>query len=540
MTTESARSANASVWSLRNEYWYDRLAARKAVCFFENEIRHVKGPMAGRKLKLERWQRSFIRRLYGWKVRQEGVPRDQWLRKHKVAFLFIARKNGKSLLGAGIALYGLFADGELGAEVISAAVDRKQAQIIFDVAKQMVELNPKLQKRCKLYQKSIVIKRTASVYTVASADVKNKHGENSSTVVFDELHTQPNGELNSVLKTGVAARAQPIIAYFTTAGVYDENSICYEYYQKAKRCIEDIWHDPSWLPVVYEADSDDEWTSEDTWRKANPNLGISVRWDYIRTAFRDAQMNMREQNAFRRLHLNQWTMQLERWLDMEQWRACGAKRSFDESEFYGRVCVGGLDLSRKIDVTAFVLLFKEDDDVIAIPRFFCPQASIVRRSERDNVPYMEWAQEGYLIATPGETIDYDVILNEIEDLNRKFIIDEIAYDPWGGEAIATPLVERGFQMIELSQSFGNLSEPCKELEGLLADTRFLHNQHPILTWMANNAACKEDDRGNIMPSKKLSKEKIDGISATINALNRLIVHLDAPVSRYEKDGFTFF
>lgn len=534
----------------RKDYYYDEAAAYNAVQFFENEVLHVKGPLAGRPLILEGWQHKFIRRLYGWKRRCDHT------RKHRVTFVFVPRKNGKSLLGAGIALYGLVADGiripnpeepgewifkpELGAEVVSAAVDRDQARIIFDVCAQIIKLNPRLSELLTVTKKAIVFLDTASKYTVLSADVEKQHGQNSSTIVFDELHTQPNGKLVEVLKTGTAARAQPLEAYFTTAG-HDKTSICYEYYDKAKRLLDplDPTRDPSFLPVIFEAkvdkDNPDFWRDPKVWKEANPNLGVSVRVDYIERIYADACANKRDENSFKRLHLNIWTEQLDRWLSLTDWVECG-KNKFDPASHHGEQCVGGLDLSRKIDLTAFVLLFKGPDNLVdVLPYFWCPEKTIRKRAS-DGVPYLEWAQQGFLKATPGEVIDFDFVRRDINELAALYRIKEIAYDPAFATGLATDLDSDGLNPIEVYSSYRKLSEPSKELEALLTARTLRHNGNPILQWMAANVATEEDAGGNIRPSKKRSKDRIDGIVALVNALSRFIVFRQKKKSRYEEHG----
>lgn len=528
-----------TVWDDRKEFYFDRDAAYNAVTFFETELVHVKGPLAGKPLKLERWQYRFIRRLYGWKRRDDNT------RRYRTAFIFVPRKNGKSFLGAGIALYGLVADGEMGAECVSAAVDRDQAKIIFDVAKQIVALNPRLQKRITAYAKTLVVSHTASKYTVLSADVANKHGSNPSTIVFDELHTQPNGDLVSVLKTGTGARAQPLTVFFTTAG-HDRDSICYEYYTKAKQVAAEPWRDPTFLPLIFEAVQpegqdvpSDWWFDEAVWRKANPNYGVSINPVNFRQSALEAKENPRLENEFKQLHLNMWTEQLERWLAMDQWDECG-KFQFDTRTLEELLCVGGMDLSSKIDLTAFVLLFLDEEGNLYLVPFFwlprCDDATMIKREDKDNVPYRQWAKDGFIELTPGDIIDYAYIRKEVNKQADRFNIREIGFDPYRAEQIAVQLGQDGITMVEVRQGFPKLSEPSKEFEALLQARKVRHNNHPVLRWMAQNVAVDRNAQGDIMPSKKLAKQRIDGIAATITGLSRLIVSLGARRSKYEDEG----
>lgn len=527
-TIVAAPPEKYSVWHDRRKFYFDRRAAYNAVCFFESEIIHVKGPLAGERLVLERWQYRFVRRLYGWKRRDDGS------RRYRTAFVFVPRKNGKSFLGAGIALYGLVADGEMGAECVSAAVDRDQAKVIFDVAKQIVALNNRLSKIITPYVRTLVDHKTASKYSVLSADVKNKHGSNPSTIVFDELHTQPDGDLVEVLDTGTGARKQPLSVFFTTAG-YDKQSVCYEYYTKAKAVLLEPWRDPTFLAVIFEANPDN-WKDPAEWRKANPNYGVSINPINFQIAFEQACENKRKENGFKRLYLNVWTEQLERWITMDEWDA-GAEPVFKQEELKDMLCIGGLDLSTKIDLAAFVLVFRDKDGYIYIvPRFWLPKANLYKKAKLDSVPYVEWAEKGYLCATPGNIIDYDYIRKDINVLSKEFRIKEIGFDPYRAEQLAVQLGQDGFEMIEVRQGFAKLSEPSKELEALLQAGKIRHNGHPILRWMASNAAIEMNAKGDIMPSKKEAKQRIDGIAALVNALSRIILHQGAKRSKYEDGG----
>jgi phage terminase large subunit-like protein len=523
-----------SVWLDRKDFYFDPTAAYNAVRFFESEIYHVKGPKAGTRLKLERWQRRFVRRIYGWK------RRDDKTRRYRVAFMFVPRKNGKSLLGAGMALYGLFADNEIGAEVVSAAVDRDQARAIFDVAAQIVRINPRLSKLCTVYTKSILVYHTASKYTVLSADVENKHGLNPSTIVFDELHTQPNGKLVEVLKTGTQARAQPLQVYFTTAG-HDRNSVCYDYYLRAKRALSGEVYDPTFLGVVYEVDKEvlkepEGWKRPEIWRKANPNFGVSVIPNNFMDAFKEACQNKREENSFKRLYLNIWTDTEEVWLDQEQWDACGAEK-FDLEEMQGKLCVAGLDLSRKSDFTSLTLVHLTPDGRTCVKAYlWLPKDGPWRKEENVRDQYQAWIDEGCIEVMEGQVIDFDYVINKIDKLGETHRIKEIAYDPTFATELATKLDHKGFKMVEIRQGFNRMSEPSKLLESLLLARTLRHNDHPVLTWMSRHAACDTDSQGNIRPSKGKSRDRIDGIVSLVLALARFIVLKPKKKSRYEDQG----
>ena len=338
---------------MTDEFWFDKDAANLAVRFFEKLLLHSKGEWAGKPFKLQDWQREdIIRPLFGWK-RKDAPKIEDCTRRYRTAYIEIPRKNGKSTLCAGLALYLLFADGEPGAEVYSAAADTDQARIVFEEAQRMVETSPALSEHGQIYRRSIIVKSERSTYRVISADAHTKHGFNAHGIVFDELHAQPNRELWDVLNTSTGARRQPLMIMITTAGVYDPNSICWEQHEYARQVLNGAIDDPSYFAYIAAADEDDDWTSPVVWAKANPGLGETIKLDYLEAECRRAIQSPAYQNTFRRLHLNQWTSQDERWLDMAAWNAC--KREFPDLK--GRACFGGLDLASTTDIAAFVLCF---------------------------------------------------------------------------------------------------------------------------------------------------------------------------------------
>ena len=358
--------------SSRDPFWFDEAAAAKACEFFERFLRHAKGEWAGQRFALSEWQkRDIIRPIFGWK-RPDGT------RKYRKVYVEVPRKNGKSTLGAGIALYLLFSDGEPGAEIYSAAADREQAAIIFDVARQMVEQDPDLRTRCEVFRRSIVVGKTGSAYHVLSADAPTKHGKNSHGVLFDELHAQPNRELYDVLKTSTGSRRQPLFVMFTTAG-YDKTSICWEEHEYATRLLTGAIQDDTYLSIIYAADQDEDWTDPKVWARANPGLGESVKIQYLQDECPRAKESPAYQNTFPRLHLNQWTEQATRFLDMDAWDACAGQ--VDPAELEGCPCRAGLDLASTIDISAFVMCFANEDGGYTWLPFFCvPEEAIRKRS----------------------------------------------------------------------------------------------------------------------------------------------------------------
>ena len=510
---------------------YDKDAADYAVAFIES-LCHTKGKWAGKPFELIDWQERIVRDIF-------GVLKPNGYRQFNTAYIEISKKQGKSELAAAIALLLTCADGEERAEVYGCAADRQQAAICYSVASDMVRYCPALAKRVKILDsvKRMVYMPTGGVYQVVSSEVGTKHGFNTSGVVFDELHIQPNRKLYDVMLRGSGdARMQPLYFLITTAGD-NQNSICWEVHSKAKDLLEGRKHDPTFYPVIYGADEGDDWTDPKVWAKANPSLGITIGIDKVQDACNSAKENPAEENAFRQLRLNQWVKQTIRWMPMDKWDACNFP--VDPESLKGRVCYGGLDLSSTTDITAFVLVFPpedEDDKYIVLPYFWLPEDSIPLRVRRDHVFYDVWQQQGLINTTEGTVIHYDFVEKFIEDLGKQYNIKEIAFDRWGATQMVQDLDGMGFNVVQFGQGFMSMSPPTKELMKLVLEKRIAHGGNPVLRWMMDNIYVKQDPAGNIKPDKEKSTEKIDGAVAMIMALDRAIRCGGEPESVYNHRG----
>ena len=510
---------------------YNKDAADFAVSFIEC-LCHTKGTWAGKPFDLIDWQEKIIRDIF-------GILKPDGYRQFNTAYVEIPKKQGKSELAAAVALLLCCADGEERAEVYGCAADRQQAAIVFDVAADMVRMNPALKKRCKILasQKRLIYEPTNSFYQVLSADAYSKHGFNVSGVIFDELHTQPNRKLYDVMTKGSGdARTQPLYFLITTAG-NDENSICYQVHQKAIDIMKGRKHDPRFYPVIYGAGRDEDWSSPEVWKKANPSLGITVKMEKVKDAYNSAKENPAEENTFRQLRLNQWVKQDVRWMPMDKWDACAFP--VDPNELRGRDCYGGLDLSSTTDITAFVLVFPPGDDsedYTLLPYFWIPEDNVDLRVRRDHVPYDIWKQQGYLQTTEGNVVHYGFIEHFIDDLGKKYHIREIAFDRWGAVEMVQNLEGMGFTVVPFGQGFKDMTPPTKELMRLTLEKKIAHGGHPVLRWMMDNIYIRTDPAGNIKPDKAKSTEKIDGVVATIMGLDRAIRNEDNGDSVYDGRG----
>lgn len=514
---------------------YDKKKADRAVTFIEN-LCHTKGKWAGTPFWLLPWQEQLIRDIF-------GIVKPDGNRQFRTAFVEICKKVGKSELAAAIALYLLYADNEPSAEVYGAAADRQQASIVFDVAKQMVEMSPALMKRSKLMAatKRIVNYGNAGYYQVLSAEVGGKHGFSVSGLVFDEIHTQPNRQLYDVLTKGSSdARQNPLHFIITTAG-NDRHSIAFELHTKAVDILEGRRVDPTFYPVVYGLKDDEDWEDEANWYKVNPSLGYTVDIERLRDAYREAKQNPADEITFKWLRMNMWVSSTTAWIPDAIYMRGNEPIDMDALE--GRDCYAGLDLSSTGDITALVLMFPPRDmteKYIVLPFFWVPEDTIPRRVKANSVPYDVWEKQGHILATEGTVIHYDFIEKFIYDLAEKYHILEIAVDRWNATQMIQNLEGEGFTIVPFGQGFSSMSAPTKEFYRLLMEGQIIHGGHPVLRWMAGNVVIDTDPAGNIKVTKAKSKEKIDGIVAAIMALDRCIRQEGQSGSVYDERGLLVF
>ncbi|HHT7825646.1 TPA: terminase large subunit [Streptococcus suis] len=514
---------------------YDEAKADRAVTFINN-LSHTKGKWAGKRFDLLPWQEQIVRDLF-------GIVKEDGNRQFLTAYIEIPKKNGKSELAAAIALYLLYADNEASAEVYGAACDRNQASIVFDVAKQMVQMSRPLEKRSKIMgaTKRIVNYSNAGFYQVLSAETGTKHGLNVSGLVFDEIHAQPNRHLYDVLTKGSGdAREQPLFFIITTAGT-DRTSICYELHTKVLDILNGRKKDTSFYPVVYGLSDEDDWNDEANWRRANPSLGHTIGIDRVREAYQQALDNPAEENVFKQLRLNMWTSSSVAWIPEHVYAKGNDPIQYENLK--GRSCYAGLDLSSTSDITAFVLVFPprfEEENYIVLPYFWLPEDTLELRCRRDHVLYDVWERQGYIKTTEGNVVHYGFIEKFIEDLSEIYHIKEIAYDRWNATQMVQNLEGMGLTMVPFGQGYKDMSPPSKELYKLMMEGKIQHGGHPVLKWMGQNVVMRQDPAGNIKPDKEKSVEKIDGIVALIMGLDRCIRHQTDEGSVYDERGILSF
>jgi phage terminase large subunit-like protein len=513
-------------------YVWDQAAADRTVEFIERFCRHHKGEWAGRYLLLNVWQKDhIIKPLFGWKRASDGT------RRYRIAYVEIPRKNGKSTKGAGVGLYLTAGDLEPGAEVYSSATKKDQAKIVHDTAKAMVKASPELRQYLKVLRNNIYCQVLGSKFEPVGADSDTLDGLNPHGNIVDELHAHRDRHVLDVLITGTGARRQPLTFIITTAGVYDPESIGWEIHDLAIKVLEGAIEDDTFFAFIAAADEGDDWRKPETWYKANPNLGVSLKEDYIRAECERAKSSPSYLNTFLRYHLNIWTQQRTRWISLEAWNACDATPITLE-EFRGRDVYLGLDLSTKLDLTALALEATRPDGLVDyFWRFYVPEELVLERTQKRLLPdYGAWVRDGYVTSTPGSVIDYEFIRSDILGISKVANIREIAFDPWNAQQLATQLAGDGFQMVEMRQGFRTLSEPSKAFEALVVSRRVRHGGNPVMRWMISNVTVRQDANGNIAPDKSSAAGKIDGVVSAIMARGRSIVQPGPVVSVYETRG----
>ena len=516
-----------------DKFYFDEKAANRVVTFIERHIKHIKGELGGTPFLLEPFQKKIVRDLFGWKYKETN------LRRFRTAYICLPRKNGKSTLISGIALYMMLADGEPSAEAYICAGDRSQAGIIFEIASGMVQADSQLNKNLKVFKNSIIHEKTNSSFKALSSEASSKFGYNASFICMDEFFVQKDASLWDALTTSVGSRRQPLTIAITTAG-FNRESICYKTEEYGRKVCEEIIDDDSFYYVKYYCDLDTDWTSEEALRMANPGLESGVvKLDYLKREQEKAVKLPSYENTFRMLHLNQWMSSASKWLSDSQWMACD-KGPINLEDYRGMTAYAGLDLASVRDISAFVIIIPEDDRFTVIPYFFAPKENAYIRSRRDQVDYIGWSKEEStgLELTEGDVTDYNYIKKRIQDVAEVVNIKSIAYDRWNSSQLILDISAVGLPCEPYGQGFASMSAPCKQLELMVLGKQINHGGNKVLRWMCSNLVMKTDESANIKMDKSKSSEKIDGMVSLCMALGSYMNN-DHTDSSYSDKGITF-
>lgn len=478
-----------------------RQRADHATAFFRELLVHTKGRWARQAFRLADWQEhEILRPLFG-AVRWDEQA-GMYVRRYRVAFVSMARKNGKTELAAGIALYLLVADGEEGAEIYGCAKDRDQARLVYDVAARMVRLSPTLSRRLvvKEHAKRIVDEATGSFYEVIAADASGALGSNPHGVVYDELLAAPSGDLWNALRTGAGARTQSLLIATTTAGA-DRDSFCYSEYAEALRVLEDPARAPHRFAYVAEVPADADPWDESLWPQANPALGDFLSLETLRQEAAEAREDAAKENVFRQYRLNQWVSQTTRWCSMEVYDGCAGEPWPDPAwRFGGRIqprsraagtrpnprlgqAFAGLDLSAKLDLTSWCVLVPGPDGTADVMwRHWLPEAALPGLAKATGGQAHQWVRDGWLTLTEGDVIDYATVYASIEGDAHTVALAEIAYDPWSGEPAVQEIGKRlgpAVELVPVPQTFAGLSPGMTELMAVMRSRQIRHHANPV-------------------------------------------------------------
>lgn len=527
--------------------WFDVEAAdaRLAFCALQN---HVEGRLAHHGFVPEPAQAFILGSVHGWK-------RSDGRRRFTTAYIEVGKKFGKTFMISGEGLWLTGFDGEEGAKVFSIATKEEQAKLSWEPARRMIELSEDLQGYYRLNAKRIIDDASGSYWAPLGRDTDSEDGKNPSGLLVDELHRHPDGELYNTVQMSMSTRVQPLVWIITTAGAGRE-SFCWSVHRDSENIIRGIARDDSTFAFIATRDEDDDWRSETAWRKANPNIGVTVSLEFVQELCEKAKRNPRLENDFRRFYCNEWTETAVRWIKMEEWDACSTVQAgnWEAAEVWRRAalealrrepCYTGLDLGRTNDLCASVHLFRPragraflPSKWIVIPHFWLPSAKIdPDTGEADGVPFRTWERLGFLTIVEGNAITSEDLEEDLVKWCDPFRVVELPYDPAaGGRDTAVRLANHKLNVIEFGQGWMNISPAAKKLESLVLLHEIEHGANPVLRWNAGNAAVKTDSNENLRPTKAHSSGRMDGISALINAIGRAMLSPEKKVSVYERRG----
>jgi len=483
---------------------------RRAQRFFNfaQRLKHYRGQWAGRFIVLQPHQKFRLGSLFGW------IHPKTRLRRFRTSYNELPRKQGKSLEAAVVALYVTFFDDEAGAEGYCMATKREQAKIVFTNCKKLVESSG-LRRRINVLAHNLHNDITSSKLMPLGADYDSTDGLNPNLIIADELQAYKNRDSLDVMETATGAREEPINFQITTAGS-DPISPCGDQHDYACKILDGILVDETFFAFIAHADPDDDWLAEATWRKANPNFGVSVlRDDLVALSTKAANMPAAAA-AFKQKRLNLWVNADAPWLSMEGWRRGQTKWTLDDMA--GQACWIGIDLSSKIDLTAVVLVFPPTEDRASWRLWaWCltPADTLPERARRDRAPYPHWKERGYLRTNPGNRIDQSAVAYMVHEADQQFDVQQIGVDPWNAGNLTNELTDEGFEVIEIPQTLPQLSAPAKDFEADVLDGLVDAAGNELMTWCISNVVVQSDNKDNIFPTKKRSRGRIDPVIAAL-------------------------
>lgn len=545
--------------------YFDKKKAQRAVDFF-SLTPITEGKHAGEPFIIESWVLFVVWNLFGWYrarhprwvIKKDGTTEDtSGTRKYRTAYLSVARKNIKTSLGSRLLLALAFTEADYGAAVYSVAMKRDQAKIPFNEAKQIIEMSEIIREYggLEVLSQNINQQSTMSKFEPLSSEAKSMDGLRIKGALLDEVHAWTKRDVYDKVTRATSIWSQPLIIMTTTAGAVEESQFCWEQEEYTRKVLDGIIQDDEWFGLIYTIDDEDDWQDEANWIKANPYLGLSKQYDYMRTESARAAEMPTALAQFQRYDLNMWVRSDTKWMPMDDWRLCSGPVPAHQlrSVLSSRPCYAGLDLSTSIDLCSLVFEFppvEEDPLHYILPFYFCPEDAIIKRSRNDRVPYDVWADNEYIIPTPGNIVDQNYIMHTLGELMAEFQLKRLYFDRWGSTKIITDLQhDLNFTtdqteheryntplLVQFGQGYASMSAPMKDVLRLVMSHEYAHGDHPILTWNMDNLIATSDPAGNIKPDKAKSRERIDGAVALIMAHAGAMTHTPEPESVYKTRG----
>lgn len=493
-----------------NGWYFDKKAVERVFDFCKF-LKHSPDKRTWVPFDPEPWEAAIIYLIFGWK-KKDGT------RRFNYAYIEIPKKNGKTTFAAVFADYLLFFDGEEEAEVYCAASVEKQARICFAAAKKMIEHSPDLKRRTKILTKNINIPSTSSKMEMLGRDSESMEGINPSAAIIDEYHVWKNNEVFENIQSATVNRTQPLVVIITTSG-RDKTLPCYNYRALCIDILKGIKRQDDTFAIIYTPDEGDDWRDPVTWKKANPNYGVSVIPSRFKSEFEGAVNDPRKEVSFKTKNLDLWVDAPEVWIPDDKWMKCS--HGTKEEDLKGKACYWGLDIASHVDINALGLFFPEVNGHPVFKMYYwIPEAKI--EEKKDRVDYATWVKAGRIKTTEGDVIDIDSMVEDIMKISRQFLCEGLAFDPAKAfHGVIQGLAKNGFPQDKLDmykQNIMEMSGPSKEFEKMAMSGVLDHLNDPVLRWMLGNVQLYQDINNNIKPDKKRSKDKIDGVVAIINAI----------------------
>jgi phage terminase large subunit-like protein len=516
------------------KYKFSKARAQHAMDFFKLTT-HTKGVLAGTPIRLMPWQMFIIGSLFGWVTKEKDLEAKKCIRRFKRSEVFVGRKNGKSTLASGIALYMMLLDGEFGPEVYTAAASQDQARIVFNDAATMVRSGA-LKEIAEAYKYDIRCEYNNGVFKALAAEAKNLDGKNPHCAVIDELHSARDSSVLDVLTSGLGARKQPLIFIISTAG-FILDGVATDQWKYGENILLGIHDDDEYFAALYCIDDGDDFSDRNVWIKANPCIGVSMSYEYLEAELKQALVINSAKANFLTKFCNIFVNSATSWLDFDKVQDCSF--DLDLKDYNNKKCYIGLDLAQKIDLTAISLVFPNKiGGVDVFSKAFIPEGALEQATKQQKMLYHKWHLKGDLVVTEGDVTDFEMIEEYILMYCQQFEVEFVCYDPWSATQLAMNLTKQNIPMLEVSQSMSNLSEPAKEFEKMILAKELKHDGNEVFMWCCMNSYVKADENGNIKVRKENAKSanKIDCVIACITALSAAVYGKEQEQSVYETRG----